>query len=99
MQIEMTKEVKEYLERKDADAILLEYMPPCSMCNGSTFHVVAHMVKIRDHNKMKAFVNRVNVDGVEILVPKEIEHMRKLKLEFKKALLSKNGSIKVTYYE
>ncbi|EJU15705.1 hypothetical protein [Fusobacterium necrophorum] len=53
MEIEMTKEVKEYLERKSADGILLEYMPPCSMCNGSTFHVVAHIVKIRDQNKIK----------------------------------------------
>ena len=95
----MTKEVKEYLERKDADAILLEYMPPCSMCNGSTFHVVAHIVKIRDHSKIKDFVKRLEIEGIEILIPKEIEHMRKLKLEFKKALLSKNGSIKVTYYE
>ncbi|AVQ21323.1 hypothetical protein C4N15_06590 [Fusobacterium necrophorum subsp. funduliforme] len=99
MEIEMTKEVKEYLERKSADGILLEYMPPCSMCNSSTFHVVAHIVKIRDQNKIKDFVNRVQINGVEILIPKEIEHMKKLKLEFKKALLSKNGSIKVTYYE
>ena len=99
MQVEMKKEVKEYLERKDADAILLEYMPPCSMCNGSTFHVVAHMVKIRDRSKIKDFATRIQVNGVEIFIPKEIEHMKKIKLEFKKALLSKNGSIKVTYYQ
>lgn len=59
---------------------LLEYMPPCSMCNGSTFHVVAHIVKIRDQNKIKDFVNRVQINGVEIFNSQRNRTYEKIKI-------------------
>lgn len=97
MKVELSEELKEYLQLKKMRSILLEYMAPSSLCNGSVGHLVAHLVKIRDRNKVKDIFTSILVEEWEILVPNEMMRKTVIRLDFKRALMVGKGSIRVTF--
>lgn len=99
MKVELSEELKEYLQLKKMQSILLEYMPPCSLCSGSVGHLVAHLVKVRDRNKVKDIFTSIFVDDWEVLVPNQMMNKRVIRLDFKRALMAGKGSIRVTFLD
>lgn len=99
MKIELSDEVKEYMIKRKTYSILLEYMPPCSLCSGSVGHLVAHLVTIRDRNKLKDHFTSIIIDACEIIVPNEMMGKSLIRLKFKRALFSDKGSVQVTFEE
>lgn len=99
MKVELSGELKDYLQKKENCSVLLEYMPPCSLCSGSVGHLVAHLVKVRDRNKLKDQYTSTKIDAWEILIPNEMMKKTSITLDFKRALLGDKGSIRVSFQD